>query len=81
MIIEAWKIKDHCVGCGFPCRKDDCVHYGAGLELQCDACGETWTVDAGSYLRDHDTHLCDACAKAGSDASPCFADDARTSRN
>lgn len=61
MIIDEWGVKDHCVGCSFPCRKNACVHYDAGLELQCDACRETWTAGAGSYLRDHDTHLCDAC--------------------
>ena len=61
MILEEWGVKAHCVECGFPCRKSACVHYDAGLELQCDACGETWTAGAGSHLRDHDTHLCDAC--------------------
>ena len=61
MILEEWGVKDHCVECGFPCRKNACVHYDAGLELQCDACGETWTVGAGSHLRGHDAHLCDAC--------------------
>ena len=74
MIIEEWGVKDHCVGCGFPCRKSDCVHYDAGMEIECDVCGKTWTVEAGSCLRDRDTHLCDACAKTGADA-------ARTSRN
>ena len=63
MILDEWGVKDHCVECGFPCRKSACVHYDAGVEIQCDACGKTWTVEAGSYLRDHDTHLCDACMK------------------
>ena len=63
MILEEWRVKDRCAGCGFPCRKSACVNYDAGLDLQCDACGKTWTVEAGSYLRDHNTHLCDACMK------------------
>ena len=56
-----------CTPCPARCRKSACVHYDAGLELQCDACGETWTAGAGSHLRDHDTHLCDACMKAAVD--------------
>ena len=67
MILEEWEVKDRCVGCGFPCRKSACVHYDAGMEIECDACGKTWAVEAGSCLRDLDTHLCDACMKAAVD--------------
>jgi len=41
MIREEWGVKDHCAGCGFPCRKSACVNYEAGLDLQCDACMKT----------------------------------------
>lgn len=63
MILDGWGVKDHCAECGFPCRKSACVHYDAGVEIECNACGKTWAVEAGSYLCDHDTHLCDVCMK------------------
>ena len=63
MILDEWGVKDHCVECGFPCRKSACVHHDAGVEIGCDACGKTWTVEAGSPLRTETVHLCDACMK------------------
>jgi len=60
MITDTWKVKDHCAGCGFPCRKEGCPHYAAGVEYTCDACEKTW-VESPSDKLGADVHLCGKC--------------------
>jgi len=60
MITDTWKVKDHCAECGFPCRKEACPHYSAGVEYTCDACGKTWVEPLSDKL-EYDVHLCGKC--------------------
>lgn len=60
MIADRWAVKAHCAECGFPCRTTACVHYDAGVEYVCDACGADW-VELPSDRPDQPIDLCRNC--------------------
>jgi hypothetical protein len=61
--IASWKTRENCVDCGFPCRRDGCRYYPAGVLLKCDRCGDEWAVNPGSIEAEGEDHFCEICRR------------------